>query len=69
MKLIVIYLIILDVISGKTIKLSLWKVKPGQCHIISTANNLSRSDKVAYSISELDYNTDTTVAGENCCIL
>ena len=69
MKLIVKWLNILDVSRGKTIKLSVQKFRAGQRRIISSAKDLSRSDKVLYGRNELDYHTGTTVAGDNWCIL
>ena len=66
MKIIVQWLNILDVSIGKAIKLSVHQFYTGKSHIISAANDSSRSYKVVYGISELDSHTDTTVAGYNC---
>ena len=63
------WLNILDVSSGKAIKLSVQKVHARKRCINSEANYSSMSDKVLYGISELGYHADTTVAGYNCCIL
>ena len=68
MNIIVTWIDTLDVRSGKVIKLSGQKVHTGQRRIISALKDLSRSDKVLYGISELEYHADTTFAGENCCI-
>ena len=68
MNFIVKWLNILDVSSGKAIKLSVQQVHTGQRRIISAAKYLSRSDKVVYGRSELDYHDDTTVTYANCCI-
>ena len=59
----------MDVSSGKAIKLSMQQVHTRQRRIVSEANDLSSSDKVVYGRSELDYHSDTTVAGFNCCTL
>ena len=69
MKLILKWLNILYVSSGKAIKLSVQKVHTGQSHIISAANNSPRSEKVVYGRIELDYHADTTVTGANWFIL
>ena len=69
MKLIVKWMIILDVSSGNAIKMSVQQLHTRQRRIVSEANYLSSSDKVVYGRSELDYHSDTTVAGFNCCIL
>ena len=58
----------LDVSSGKDIKLSVHQVHTGKRHIVSAANDLSRSDKVVYGRSELDSHTDTTAARANLFI-
>ena len=69
MKIIVKRSNVLDVSSGKAIKLSVQQVHTGQRHIISAAEDLLRSDKIVYGKSELNYHTDTTVSGANFCIL
>ena len=69
MKIIVEWLNILDISSGKVIKFLAQKFHTGQHHIISAAKYLSRSEKVVYGSSELDSNPYTTVSGDNCCIL
>ena len=65
MKIIVIWLTVLDVSSGKNIKLLVHQVKPGQQLTISAAEYLSRSEKVVYGKSDLDSHADTTVTGSN----
>ena len=69
MKFIVNGLNILDVSSGKGIKLSVQKLQQGQRRMVSAAKYSSRSYKVVYGRIDLDYHADTTVAGSNCCIL
>ena len=69
MKLIVIWLNILDVSSRKDVKLSVQKFHSGQRCIIASEKYLSRSENVVYSRSDLDYHSDTTVAGANFYIL
>ena len=69
MKLILKWLNILYVSSGKAIKLSVQKVHTGQSRIISAAKNSPMSEKVVYGIIELDYHADTTVTGANWFIL
>ena len=61
MKLIVKWINILYVSSGKAIKLSVQQVHTGKSHIISAAKYLSGSDKVVYDRSELDCHADITV--------
>ena len=69
MNLIVKWLNILDVGNGKVIKLPVQKVHRGQRHIISSENDLSKSEKVVYGKGELDSHADNTVTGARCCIL
>ena len=69
MNLIVKWLNILDISSGKVIKLTVQKLYSGQHHIITAAKDSSRSDKVVYGRIELDLYTDTTIAVANSCIL
>ena len=68
MKLIVKWINILDVSSGKAIKFSVQKVHTGQRHIISASKYYSRSEKVVYGRSDLESHADTTVAGASFCI-
>ena len=68
MKLIVKWINILYVSSGKAIKLSVQQVHTGKSHIISAAKYLSSLDKVVHGRSELDSHSDTTVAGANSCL-
>ena len=60
---------ILDASCGKAIKLSVQKAHSGKHQIISAAKDSSRSEKVVYGRSELNYYADTTVEGVNLCIL
>ena len=59
----------MDVSILKAIKLSVQKFSTGQGRIISSEKYSSRSDKVVYGRSELDYHADTKVAGANFCVL
>ena len=68
MKIIVKWRGILDLSSGKAIKLSLHILHTGKSHIISAAKYLSSLDKVVHGRSELDSHSDTTVAGANSCL-
>ena len=61
MKLIVIWTNILDVSSGKTIKLSVQQVQPEELRIISEEMGQSSLENVVHSISELYSHADTTV--------
>ena len=45
------------------------QVYKGKRRIISAAKDLSGSDKVVYGRSELDSHADTTVTGDNFCVL
>ena len=63
MKLIVKRLNILDVSRGNAIKFSVQQVHTGQCRIVSTEKDSSRSDKVVYLITELNSHANTTVTG------
>ena len=69
MKIIVIWLILLDVSMGESINFSAKQVHSGQLHIIQSEKDLSRTEKVVYSRSELGSNVDTMFAGANFCIL
>ena len=69
MKLIIKWINILDVSSGNATKCLVQQVHTRQRGIISEAEYSSRPDKVVYGLSELDYNSDTIVAGANLCIL
>ena len=69
MKLIVKWLNILDVSSGKAIKFSVQQLHTRKIRIISLAKYSSRSDKVMHVRSELYYHADTIVTEANFCIL
>ena len=69
MKLIIKLINILDVSSGKPIKMSVQQVHTGQRRIISAAKDLSRPAKFVYGISEMDSHADTIFSGANFCIL
>ena len=68
MKLIVKWIIILDVNSGKAFKFSVKQVNTGQHHKISAENDSSIPDKILYGRSEFDSNVDTAVPWANFCI-
>ena len=68
MKIILVWLNILDVSSGNDIKFSLQQVHSGKRRIIKAAKDMSSSEMFVYGRSELDSHADTTVAGDNFCI-
>ena len=69
MKLIVIWLNILDISIVKAIKYLVKKLHSGKPQIISEAKYLSSSYKVVYGKCELGSHADTTISVESLCIL